>query len=1611
MEKLSMKVCKLDKTPICELLDNTPNKAKNISEKFAINEVTTLSFDLPLNYNGKWKNLSNETLIYFNEEYYNIKTVQFTHSKDGKLLLHVEAKHLSEILASQLISVEETTPRNIIDLLKIALMYDENGVSQTGWTIGDIKVDKVKLRGLEANEQSPFSIILSIVEKWDAIAIFDSKTMKVNVIPSKSTNHPSLDLRVSKNLKEVNITYDTSEICTRLYGYGGQDDDGNDLDFMSVNPTGLPYVDNFDYFISKGYTLDYIKQNPQMFVRTNIYREESIYDPQDLYDNTLVELEKVSQPKVEVSIEALNTKQIKANNIVNVGLGDCVLVHDEDLGMSFVCNVISKEVDYENPHLLNVELVNSIQYRDIIAELFNSVNNVSSIVHSGNITGSTTMEDVENFLHLYYLTAEQIIADYATIENLRTNYLTSEQIKATYIDSESIASKYATITQLNAVEAQIKDLDVDVLNAKLAEIEELTADFADILELVATSAEIEELKANNVTIAGKLKATEANIDTIKATYVQVGSLEAYKATIENLNATNAEIETLKAKYIDALAIETDQAKITQLEAAIAKIETLEATLANVETLVSQTVITDNLEANKATIDNLDVNLANIDKAIIDIAQIEDLEAANAQIDNLNAQYIDAVQIDVDSLNAKSATIEQLLTYTLKSEFGEFKNLTVQELDAAHADIGSLDANVANINSVLAGNVGTGLLQTVHLTADNVVIDDAVIKSANIESIDTDVVTVGNDNITLSGSTQQFKDKDGNVRVQIGQDAQRNFTFIICDENGATIISGSGVTEKAIPNGLIKDKMVADDAGIQASKVNYIDKDGNKTLQTVITTEQGRINALIKETTIENENGTTTSLKDKYLDIDASVDGIKTSIVDVETDMETMKSNMAEIEATANGIIAQVSSIGGQNLFYYSSKDWLTKTTGEDYIFVGCYKEETDNDMEGKDVTLSIEFDKGNTTSGTFDVCYYNVDTPSTSDIVNLFTNIPLTEIVDGKYKKTFVYPTTTSIATNTDGSMPMFTMLIRVSNINGTFKVRKGMLQFGKMATEWQPTSDNVSESLAKVEIQSNKINWLVKSGTNETNFELTDRTATLVADNINLKGLVTFSGLSSDVNEQLEKVDNLEVGGRNYLLNSENEQHNSGASNAEFLKTTFDLAPFFDEHGLVEVTLSFEAYAEKAGTIRVYCQNGTSFKYSFIDTVDATTEWKRYDVTFTPGLYDESEKESYLAFYGIDGYGSGVVPHVRKVKLETGNIATDWTPAPEDKANQSLIDAWVSDAIVEGTTTINGGYIKTNTINSNHLIVDDIFASGSVVMNIIDARELNADMITSGTIKSNYIELYGLEVKHQTSGVTTFAVDNKGEVTIRGGVESYNYTSGSSGWSINPDGNAEFNDVTVRGDLINTDGGISSETGVTKTVRFWAGSSYEERESAPWIVYSDGSMVSTKGTFGGVFTGEIEIGNISIIDPSKTSGNDAIVTIQHGGNGIKRVQLRDTESSDFAQAIRITDNAYNQVISLGQDGYGLFNGGVTVGNSTKSSVLSNDSLTLNGSTIDGSVTGKLNITPTTLNIGTVSSKTNLNVYGSALLNDDVTFNGSIMIGNKLKITSKSNGVDIDFVE
>lgn len=60
-------------------------------------------------------------------------------------------------------------------------------------------------------------------------------------------------------------------------------------------------------------------------------------------------------------------------------------------------------------------------------------------------------------------------------------------------------------------------------------------------------------------------------------------------------------------------------------------------------------------------------------------------------------------------------------------------------------------------------------------------------------------------------------------------------------------------------------------------------------------------------------------------------------------------------------------------------------------------------------------------------------------------------------------------------------------------------------------------------------------------------------------------------------------------------------------------------------------------------------------------TSWKKYSFTFTTHAESSSEPLRFYAYMGTGAYDEDTALLIANVKLEKGNKATDWTPAPED--------------------------------------------------------------------------------------------------------------------------------------------------------------------------------------------------------------------------------------------------------------------------------------------------------------------------------------------------------------
>nr|DAP35467.1 MAG TPA: tail protein [Caudoviricetes sp.] len=228
--------------------------------------------------------------------------------------------------------------------------------------------------------------------------------------------------------------------------------------------------------------------------------------------------------------------------------------------------------------------------------------------------------------------------------------------------------------------------------------------------------------------------------------------------------------------------------------------------------------------------------------------------------------------------------EMIKCIDIHAENGFFQYLqaeliSVGKIVAESGDFKKLQAKVGNIDDLLAGNVSAELGHIIKLTADNVIIDEAVIRQLIASQITVSMLKAGTINadkfniesedggMAIVGNTMQFKDQNGVVRIQIGRDTNNNFTFCLYDETGkGVLIDSTGIKDSAISDGLIKNDMIANNT-ISKEKLSFQaveqDADGKIHVSDVIVNGQG-INASF--TTIENSMS----------DMQTQIDGIKTS---------------------------------------------------------------------------------------------------------------------------------------------------------------------------------------------------------------------------------------------------------------------------------------------------------------------------------------------------------------------------------------------------------------------------------------------------------------------------------------------------------------------------------------------------------------------------------------------------------------------------------------------------------------------------------------------------------------------------------------------------------------
>ena len=203
--------------------------------------------------------------------------------------------------------------------------------------------------------------------------------------------------------------------------------------------------------------------------------------------------------------------------------------------------------------------------------------------------------------------------------------------------------------------------------------------------------------------------------------------------------------------------------------------------------------------------------------------------------------------------------------------------------------------------------------------------------------------------------------------------------------------------------------------------------------------------------------------------------------------------------------------------------------------------------------------------------------------------------------------------------------------------------------------------------------------------------------------GKASKSELMQTAEELASRIASVRVGGRNYYRDSEKVR-----TSTRFFP--FPLHPYLTQENVGEIwTLSFDLKINEGGEIRplhFYHYQTNRFGIKASGDITPSKEWQRF--TFTgPVIFPNDDPRYSRGEMALYDYGGNNNYSVRRIKLEKGNVATDWSPAIEDTDGKiSAVESNFrqrADALDAGVRSLTEGLRTKADISSLNVTAENI--------------------------------------------------------------------------------------------------------------------------------------------------------------------------------------------------------------------------------------------------------------------------------------------------------------------
>ena len=869
-------------------------------------------------------------------------------------------------------------------------------------------------------------------------------------------------------------------------------------------------------------------------------------------------------------------------------------------------------------------------------------------------------------------------------------------------------------TQAMAVAAQEgrqTSLELNYANITFSNIEDST-----IRGSIFKDGTIEGSKIKDSTITGSLIADStikgSNIEegTITGSLIKDGSITDSVFEDGVISGSKIADSAITESKISNSSITNSKIKDGEIENAKIKDSTLTGAKIKDATIGFEKVDTSfisDLTADEAYIENLKAEVAKIgyltaDEADIKFATITSLEAVDGKIDNL-----EAIAITTNNLNAKVAELGYLT-----ADEADIKFATITSLEAVDGKIDNLEAIAITTN-----NLNAKVAELGYLTADTAELAYAKIDLSNVGSqvvsssmiIDGAVTNEKVANLSANKITSGTIDASKITVTNLNAD---NLT--VGTINGQRIGAGSLSLDKLAEEVPTKEYLDSVEENLQGQIDGAIE---TFTKTEIPTLNNEPANAWTDDATRKKHIGDICYV----INPTSSADGYCYRFADLGTNESPDYSWVLIKDSDVTKALQDIIDINGEitGIKQFDSE-------------ISSWKVDTDSELSSlKTRTESLETDLGDKVSSTvFNEVKQTVDENSAS----------ITTLSD-------------TVKSKADGS----TVEALTNTVN-----------------EVKQTADSNSSSISSMQTE------ISKKADGSTVTSLETRTSKLEQ---NLDGFKTE--VSSTYTTKTD-LDNLEVGGRNMCIGTNQGTKNWAWSMQTGTYTKEEVLEdgvrtckmtrgddtqsgwaviHFDDIGRdkwlpdTDYIITVEVKSSVNATFRLHglaAMDGTGNLSSKIDVVNNKTkagEWVTLQWLCKTLNPLPTQTNQYLYMNNMNSE-PGVYYQFRNLKIEKGNKATDWTPAPEDLENDSSAKA---DAALQSAKS----YIDQTAKSINQVVSKKVGDS-----EIISKINQSAEQIT---ISADKLNLYG----YLTISGANARYDEKGSAdAIRGNIYTPNTTT-----------------------------------------------------------------------------------------------------------------------------------------------------------------------------------------------------------------------------------------------